>query len=129
MCKDYPPSQEEKECSCHSHVSKLPFIQPCLLLLLYEKPSHGYELMEKLLEFDLSLDAATVYRNLRKLEEEGLVSSQWYTQETGPARRLYKLTMDGEDMLHSWVHTIRRRKAVLEKFLKRYSNNFPNRSS
>jgi len=127
MCKN--ASSEEKECSCHSQTSKLPFIQPCLLLLLYEKPTHGYELIEKLLEFDLSLDAATVYRNLRRLEEEGLVSSQWHTQETGPARRLYKLTMEGEDMLHSWVQTIRRRKDILEKFLQRYNGNFPQRNN
>jgi len=114
-------------CHCHEHGSRLPLLQPCLLLLLYEKPAHGYELIERLMQlgFDQSLDATTVYRNLRRMEEEGLVTSQWDTQRPGPARRLYQLTPEGEDLLHSWASAIRQRKETLEKFLNRYFEHFP----
>lgn len=124
MCKGL--HMQQKGCHCHSQSSRLPLIQPCLLLLLHEKPAHGYELIEKLMEFgfDHCLDATTVYRNLRRMEEEGLVTSQWNTQGPGPARRLYQLTPEGEDLLHSWASTIRRRKETLEKFLDRYNRHF-----
>lgn len=114
-------------CHCHEHGSRLPLIQPCLLLLLYEKPTHGYELIEKLMELGLEqcLDATTVYRNLRRMEEEGLVISQWDTQGPGPARRLYQLTPEGEDLLHSWASIIQQRKEILEKFLHKYYKHFP----
>lgn len=47
-----------------SAVSLLP---PCLLLLLSERPRHGYALLEHLCFFDMMLlgDPGTVYRALR----------------------------------------------------------------
>ncbi|MGB9663190.1 MAG: helix-turn-helix transcriptional regulator [Moorellaceae bacterium] len=124
MCNDF--SAGPKGHYCHGHTTRLPLLQPYLLLLLYQEPAHGYELVEKLLEFGFHhcLDATTVYRNLRRMEEEGLVTSQWNTQGPGPARRLYQLTPEGEDVLHSWASTIRRRKETLEKFLDRYNRYF-----
>ncbi|MGB9859676.1 MAG: helix-turn-helix transcriptional regulator [Moorellaceae bacterium] len=125
MCNDF--SAGPKGHYCHGQTTRLPLLQPYLLLLLYQEPAHGYELVEKLLEFGFHpcLDATTVYRNLRRMEEEGLVTSQWNTQGPGPARRLYQLTPEGEDVLHSWASTIRRRKETLEKFLDRYNRYFP----
>ncbi len=103
------------------------FIQPCLLLLLYERPnSHGYDLLDNLKEFgfDASPDPGALYRNLRRMEEESLVKSEWETGESGPARRLYKLTLKGEEILHAWVENIKTNKQILEYFLKRYNSNF-----
>ncbi len=98
------------------------FLQPCLLLLLRQKPAYGYELIESLTEFGLEApDPGTVYRNLRRLEEDGLVESHWDTSGSGPPRRFYKLTGEGEDMLRAWVVTIRKNKELLEGFLRRYA--------
>jgi PadR family transcriptional regulator, regulatory protein PadR len=61
-------------------------------LLLVAKPAHGYELIRVLHDIDTiegDLDPATVYRNLRRMEEDGLVSSYWESDSAGPARRLY----------------------------------------
>lgn len=53
------------------------FIRPWLLLLLLQKPSHGYELKEQLYQDDEvpSADPGLLYRALRQLEEDGLVRS------------------------------------------------------
>ncbi len=52
---------------------------------------------------------------------ECLVKSEWDTGGSGPAKRHYKLTADGEDLLHSWVITIKKNKAILENFLELYN--------
>ena len=117
----------EEECGCHGgRVSR--FIEPSLLLLLARKPAHGYELMAGLAElgfFEGDPDPGAVYRNLRQMEKEGLVESQWETRGSGPARRLYRLTDRGADYLHSWAVSIGRRKKALENFLSLYKEVFP----
>jgi DNA-binding PadR family transcriptional regulator len=58
-----------------------------------------------------------IYRHLRKLEEEGYVSSTWDTSGTGPARRYYRLTREGEELLRNWIPFMERNLKSLEKFL------------
>jgi len=98
------------------------FLEPYLLLKLKEKPSYGYELMEGLREriFHGEPDPGAVYRTLRFLEEEGFVVSRWETESSGPARRYYELTREGEELLDSWAKVIEERFKSLEDFLKEY---------
>ena len=42
----------------------------------------------------------------------------------GPARRLYRMTADGEKLLHEWAETIERNVARLEEFLRAYRGRF-----
>ena len=48
-----------------------------------------------------------VYRLLRALEEEELVSSEWDDSTPGPAKRRYALTPTGERLLDQWVEALR----------------------
>lgn len=102
-------------------------IQPCLLLLLHKEPSYGYSLLEELSKLGISTDASMIYRNLRRMEKDGLVKSHWDTKGSGPAKRNYTITADGEDPLDSWVVTIKRNKRILEHFLKVYRKRFKER--
>src|SRR2546430_14795485 len=72
------------------------FLEPALLLLLRERPTHGYELLEQLPELvgGERVDVGNVYRVLRGLEEQGLVTSEWREDLPGPAKRTYDLTAD-----------------------------------
>jgi poly-beta-hydroxybutyrate-responsive repressor len=100
------------------------------LLLLSEKPSYGYELIEGVSEFgfqDSSPDPGAIYRNLRRLEEDGFVISEWETGDSGPAKRYYKLTSDGQDLLRAWASGIRKRKEAFEKFLHKYQEQLKKR--
>ena len=71
-------------------------LAPCLLLLLAEAPGHGYELMERLkpLGFDWG-GPGPIYRELRSLENAGLVASAWSAPRAGPVPRVYELTDEG----------------------------------
>ena len=42
---------------------------------------------------------------------------------TGPARRMYKVTADGDELLSVWAETIRSNIAVLQQFLERYEKD------
>ena len=98
-------------------------IQAELLLLLGQKPSHGYELIQRLNDSEFKsaeVDAATVYRNLRRMDKEGLIKSQWEAGESGPGRRLYQLTTRGEESLMVWAKFIIQQKIKLENFLEAY---------
>lgn len=133
-CNNMPEDKNRKETHCHNHecschdgrVSR--FIEPSLLLLLAQKPAHGYELLADLTGlgfYEGDPDPGAVYRNLRQMEEEMLVKSEWDTSGPGPAKRLYRLTPRGEDYLHSWAVSIGRRKKALENFLSLFKEIFP----
>ena len=112
---------------CCPPASRVPgFIQPWLLLLLLQKPSHGYELMERLIENEEvpCADPGLLYRTLRQLEEDGLVRSEWDTEGSGPARRLYEVTPDGVEYLHAWAVRVRETRGRLERFLSDYEAYF-----
>ncbi len=101
-------------------------LQPWLLLLLLEKPSHGYELMERLSQDSEAPqgDPGLLYPLLRRMEREGLVASAWDTEGKGPARRLYEVTPEGVDYLHAWAVSIRQTRARLDRFLDQYAAHF-----
>ena len=98
------------------------FSEPALLLLLRERPTHGYELLEALpaLTGDARVDMGNVYRVLRALEEDGLVSSRWEAGEPGPAKRTYELTAAGRRLLDEWATALRRSRERVDTFLARY---------
>ncbi len=114
----------EVVCKCETRMQR--FLQPCLLLLLKMKPSYGYELVEDLRQFgfDDLPDPATTYKNLRIMEQEGWVTSQWDTGGAGPARRIYKVTPEGEDLIRSWAVAIRKTKESLNAFLSLFEREF-----
>jgi PadR family transcriptional regulator, regulatory protein PadR len=83
------------------------FIDPCLLLLIAQSPSHGYDLIDKLERYGFSgVDPTKAYRHLRRLEEEGFLESAWSAETPGPARREYKITKEGLDFLQTWPPAI-----------------------
>jgi PadR family transcriptional regulator, regulatory protein PadR len=83
------------------------FIEPVVLWILKEKKqSYGYQIAECLPQYaltDATIENAALYRTLRTLEANGYVSSSWH-EGTGPARRNYRLTREGEAHLQEWAH-------------------------
>jgi poly-beta-hydroxybutyrate-responsive repressor len=97
------------------------FGEPALLLLLAGRPTHGYELLERLPDLlgDERVDVGNVYRALRSLEDEGLVTSEWSADLPGPAKRTYTLTDEGHGLLEAWVESLAALTGGLEGFVER----------
>jgi poly-beta-hydroxybutyrate-responsive repressor len=97
------------------------YLKPCLLLLLAEGPSHGYELLEQVRRLGIrGAEPGGLYRYLRSMEKEQLVSSWWEPSQAGPARRTYVLTDEGKQALDSSVSALRDVRAILVSLLDRY---------
>jgi len=100
------------------------FVEPAALLLLAEGPSHGYELadaLEALLE-EGRVDFGNLYRLLRSLEDEGIVSSTWVEEAPGPLKRTYELTAEGAALLGAWVASLRRGQSRIAALVERYES-------
>ena len=98
------------------------FVEPSLLLLLRERPLHGYDLLERIPELGVEgrVDIGNLYRLLRALEQEGLVRSEWSAELPGPAKRTYELTEEGHKLLDRWAEALRRAQGTIGTFLERY---------
>lgn len=111
-------------CSSKSHKMER-FLEVCLLLLLYDEVGYGYGLIEQLEYFGFSqdeLNVSTLYRTLRKMEQEGLVSSLWEEGGQGPRRRVYEITESGKRNLGQWIKILEIRKARIEKLILKYED-------
>jgi poly-beta-hydroxybutyrate-responsive repressor len=104
------------------------YVQPSLLLGLKVKPSYGYELINNIQEFGFIRGQAPpgmIYRHLRGLEADGLVQSEWQTEGSGPARRIYRLTPEGHEALSLWVNYMRKQADNLMNFIREYNKLSP----
>jgi len=99
------------------------YLKPCLLLLLAEGPSHGYELLEQVRRLGIQgAEPGGLYRYLRSMEKEEAVSSWWEPSQAGPARRTYVLTDHGRRALRSSVDALRDVRQLLVDVLDRYDS-------
>ena len=75
--------------------------QPTILTVLAEsaEPLHGYVIVQKAAASPMfggkKPDPAGIYRTLKKMEEQGFVTSEWDTPTSGAAKRLFSLTPEG----------------------------------
>ena len=98
------------------------FLRPCLLLLLKECADHGYGLVERLKPMGVADgNPGAVYRTLRDLERAGLTRSGWKASPAGPARRVYRLTPEGEDALDAWGNALSITHRALGEYLVRHA--------
>jgi PadR family transcriptional regulator, regulatory protein PadR len=64
-------------------------------LEILRRPGYGYRLLETLDAAGFGVDANTLYPLLRRLEKQGLLTSEWNTDEARP-RKYYTTSAAGE---------------------------------
>ncbi|MER7270599.1 PadR family transcriptional regulator [Micromonospora carbonacea] len=67
-------------------------------LVALRRPDYGYALLQRLTDHGFAVDANTLYPLLRRLEEQGLLTSEWNTEESRP-RKFYRTSDEGESVL------------------------------
>jgi PadR family transcriptional regulator PadR len=97
-------------------------LEPVLLLLLRHGPAHGYTFLEQLEEFGLEhLNPSVVYRVLRDMEDRGWVTSTWDDETSqGPPRRVYQITVEGDQMLALWAQDLEEARSRIDHLLTTY---------
>jgi len=68
------------------------------------------------------MNPGSLYRTLRQMEKDGMLSSNWDTSEGGPARRVYSITDAGQAYLNHWVQSLYRYQRMMDTFFQIYTD-------
>jgi poly-beta-hydroxybutyrate-responsive repressor len=94
---------------------------PYVLLAIQAQQAHGYLIEQYLRGLGLAqIQMSTLYRTLRQLEKQGLVTSTWEAGPGGPARRTYALTSLGETWLRSGASALAAYRSAIDAFFGQY---------
>ena len=76
----------------------------CLLALIAEEPSYGYEMVAKLEERGLHLvSEGTIYPLLSRLQKRHLLEGYFVESTGGPPRKYYRIAPAGKQQLEAWT--------------------------
>jgi len=80
-------------------------LELCVLVILDETQCYGYELVSKISK-SVEISEGTIYPLLKRLKDEGLVTTYLEESQQGPPRKYYKITDTGkkekEELLSEW---------------------------
>ena len=76
----------------------------CLLALIAEEPSYGYEMVNKLEERGIELvSEGSIYPLLSRLQKRGLIEGYFIESDAGPPRKYYRIGREGTQQLDAWT--------------------------
>src|SRR5678815_3914051 len=74
-------------------------LELCILSILSQGDAYPTEIIEKLKETKLVVVEGTLYPLLTRLKNTGLLGYRWEESTSGPPRKYYKLTAEGQQYL------------------------------
>jgi PadR family transcriptional regulator PadR len=74
-------------------------LEYCILALISTHEIYASDIIEKLKEAKLLVVEGTLYPLLTRLKNSGLLSYNWVESASGPPRKYYKLTEEGQQFL------------------------------
>jgi PadR family transcriptional regulator, regulatory protein PadR len=76
----------------------------CLLAVISEEPSYGYEMVDKLERRGLELvSEGSIYPLLSRLQRAGLIEGYFVESTGGPPRKYYRIADTGRRQLRDWA--------------------------
>jgi DNA-binding PadR family transcriptional regulator len=78
--------------------------QPLLLSILVEGENYGYALIQRIRELsqdNIQWTEGMLYPVLHRLEQQGLIDSEWKVSESGKKRKYYRIKQAGHKALQS----------------------------
>ena len=77
----------------------------CLMSIIDEEASYGYEMVSKLRDRGLHLASeGSIYPLLSRLQKQGMIESYLVQSSEGPARKYYRMSKPGQATLEQWRH-------------------------
>ena len=105
------------------------FVEPLALYFLKTQgKTYGYVLLKLLNSHALTdslVDPGALYRTLRRLEDNGYVTSTWDSDSAGPARRMYELTDSGDEHMIEWLMVLEQLSGSMNRFLTDAAVTYP----
>lgn len=76
----------------------------CLLALIENEPSYGYEMVAKLQQKGLELvSEGSIYPLLSRLQKRGYIQGYFVESPGGPPRKYYRIEAAGRAQLRQWT--------------------------
>lgn len=107
-----------KELSMHSQLLK-GVLEGCILAVISRQTIYGYELAMKLQEQGLTVSEGSIYPVLLRLQKEKLIRGEMRKSPSGPNRKYYFLTEEGDRALHEFKGKWNEIKLPVDRMLKR----------
>lgn len=87
------------------------------VLCQLDRARYGYSLIQQLGELGMPIEEGTLYPLLRRLEQQGLLESEWDVGEARP-RKYYRISPLGQEVLTAlrveWNDTVNVMRRILE---------------
>lgn len=85
-------------------------LETLVLAVVEQEPLHGYGISARLEEMGAGeVQGGTLYPVLKKLSNARLIEADWSMGDSGPAKKVYRLTKEGKAALREqrgdWVET------------------------
>lgn len=80
-------------------------LEMCILSIIKGDEVYASDIIEQLTEAKMIVVEGTIYPLLTRLKNAGLLTYQWQESTSGPPRKYYKLTEEGEQFLEELLDT------------------------
>ena len=74
-------------------------LEYCIMLLLKRRACYANDIIGQLQDADMIIMEGTLYPLLNRLKKDGILKYEWQESTSGPPRKYYTLTPEGEDAL------------------------------
>ncbi|MCK0472836.1 PadR family transcriptional regulator [Halalkalibacter sp. APA_J-10(15)] len=74
-------------------------LEGCILAVISQQKVYGYELSMKLQDYGLEVSEGSIYPILLRLQKEKLITGEMRKSPSGPNRKYYFLTTEGQEAL------------------------------
>lgn len=101
-------------------------LEGCLLAVISEGETYGYEMTEKLARYGFTMvSEGSIYPVLIRMQKDRLVASVMKESDLGPKRKYYRLTEEGLKALDEFIHRWGELSSSVDRLLhnKRFKNN------
>lgn len=98
-------------------------LEGCILKIIEHEEMYGYKAVEKLNIYGFSVNEATVYPILTRLQNKGLLEVDKRPSPYGPLRKYYSLTKKGRQSLEEFLGTWNWIKNLVDKIMEGEEND------
>ena len=74
-------------------------LEYCILSIISREEAYASDILETLKQANLLVVEGTLYPLLTRMKNEGLLTYRWQESTSGPPRKYYAITKEGQELL------------------------------